>query len=293
MAQETLALRSPVAPDALARLLRLDALARLLRERPYHVALAAAALGLALAEAPAALVAVLAAALAAGLAAARARAWPPSPPPSWSARRRLARSASTPSTAPEPECGRERRPASRPPPDRSAIRTLRRLCGGGRDARRLRGARLLARFPRWAPLPDSVTPGAELELRGRLEALGTDDFAAHLRRRGVAAELLVERARPTGRRRGGLAGLLDRMRARAERAVAAGLAPDQAALLRGMVLGQDEGISAAMRDDFRRRGLAHLLAVSGQNVMLLAALALPLLVLAGVGLRARCSCSPG
>ena len=109
----------------------------------------------------------------------------------------------------------------------------------------------------------------------------------------MAAELLVDRARPTGRRRGGLAGLLDRMRARAERAVGAGLAPDHAALLRGMVLGQDERISAAVRDDFRASGLAHLLAVSGQNVMLLAALALPLLV-AGRAWRCvrGCSCSP-
>ena len=79
MAQETLGFASRARPlrDALARLLRLDALARLLRERPYHVALATAALGLALAEAPAALVAVLAAALAAGLAAARARRMAP------------------------------------------------------------------------------------------------------------------------------------------------------------------------------------------------------------------------
>ena len=42
-----------------------------------------------------------------------------------------------------------------------------------------------------------------------------------------------------------------------------------------------------MRDEFRASGLAHLLAVSGQNVMLLAALALPLLVAAGAGPRAR------
>ena len=42
-----------------------------------------------------------------------------------------------------------------------------------------------------------------------------------------------------------------------------------------------------MRDDFRDSGLAHLLAVSGQNVMLLAALALPLLAAAGPGPRAR------
>ncbi len=54
-----------------------------------------------------------------------------------------------------------------------------------------------------------------------------------------------------------------------------------------MVLGEDDQIDDATREDWRDAGLAHLLAVSGQNVMLLAALALPLLTLAGVGLRAR------
>ncbi len=113
------------------------------------------------------------------------------------------------------------------------------------------------------------------------------DFAAHLRGRGVAGELLLDRAARTGRRRGGIAGELDAMRERAERAVVAGMAAGDAALLRGMVLGQDEAIDAALREDFRDSGLAHLLAVSGQNVMLLAALALPALALAGLGLRAR------
>jgi competence protein ComEC len=116
------------------------------------------------------------------------------------------------------------------------------------------------------------------------------DFAAHLRRRGVAGELLLdEGARRTGSRRGGLAGALDRIRERAQRAVVAGMSPADGALLRGMVLGQDEAIDTALRDDFRDSGLAHLLAVSGQNVMLLAALALPALMLAGLGLRARLS----
>ena len=50
-----------------------------------------------------------------------------------------------------------------------------------------------------------------------------------------------------------------------------------------MVLGEDEQVAEATRDDWRDAGLAHLLAVSGQNVMLLAALALPLLILAGAG----------
>jgi competence protein ComEC len=157
---------------------------------------------------------------------------------------------------------------------------------------RLRGGRLLVRVPRWERLPAGAGVGAELVLRGRLRRPrsppdGSFDFAAHLRRRGVAGELLFDGARATGRRRGGVAGLLDGMRGRAQQAVAAGLPRRQAALERGMVLGQDEAIAAAVREDFRDSGLAHLLAVSGQNVMLLVALAMPLLALAGLSPRAR------
>jgi competence protein ComEC len=54
-----------------------------------------------------------------------------------------------------------------------------------------------------------------------------------------------------------------------------------------MVLGQDETIDPLIVDDFRRAGLGHLLAVSGQNVVLLCALALPLLAAAGAGVRGR------
>jgi competence protein ComEC len=156
----------------------------------------------------------------------------------------------------------------------------------------LQGARLLLRAPRWAPLPRGVEVGEELTASGRLRRPrprpGAEfDFGAHLRRRGVAAELFLERARATGRRRGGLAGVLDGMRRHAERAVAAGLPEREAALARGMVLGQDEEIDEATRQDWRDSGLAHLLAVSGQNVMLLVALAVPFLALARAGPRAR------
>ena len=65
----------------------------------------------------------------------------------------------------------------------------------------------------------------------------------------------------------------------AERAVGSGLDPPRAALARGMVLGEDEALDEATREDFRVSGLAHLLAASGQNVMLLVALGLPLAAL--------------
>jgi len=156
-------------------------------------------------------------------------------------------------------------------------------------AGRLRGTRLLMRIARWTRMPEAAQVGSELAVDGHVRPPASHrsssgfDFAAQLRRQGVAGELLLDDARPTGRRRGGVAGALDAMRRHAERAVAAGLPPREAALARGMVLGQDERIGESTRQDWRDSGLSHLLAVSGQNVMLLVALGLPLLALTRVG----------
>ncbi|MDO9410353.1 ComEC/Rec2 family competence protein, partial [Patulibacter sp.] len=54
------------------------------------------------------------------------------------------------------------------------------------------------------------------------------------------------------------------------------------ALLRGMVLGQDEGFTDAEEETFRRSGLSHLVAASGQNVALVAALAIGVAALCGL-----------
>ncbi len=77
------------------------------------------------------------------------------------------------------------------------------------------------------------------------------------------------------------------VRARAERALGSGMPAREAALARGFVLGEDDRIDAATVEDFRRSGLSHLLAVSGQNVALLALLAMPLLAALGMPLRTR------
>ncbi len=154
-----------------------------------------------------------------------------------------------------------------------------------------RGTRLLARFPRGAELAGAAV-GAELRIGGRLRESrpagpGEFDLAAHLRRRGVAGELEVDRARLTGARRGGWRGAVDGIRERALAGIAAGLAPATGAVGHGMVLGADEAVPDAVREDFRAAGLSHVLAASGQNVMLLIALAIPLLAAAGVSHRAR------
>ncbi len=58
---------------------------------------------------------------------------------------------------------------------------------------------------------------------------------------------------------------------------AAHLGDDQRSLYLGLVLGDDRDQPLSMTDDFRGSGLSHLLAVSGQNVAFVLALALPLL----------------
>jgi competence protein ComEC len=77
------------------------------------------------------------------------------------------------------------------------------------------------------------------------------------------------------------------IRERASQGLARGMPSREAELVRGFVLGEDEDIDEATKEDFRRSGLSHLLAVSGENVTLLALLAMPILGLLGMPLRER------
>jgi competence protein ComEC len=131
----------------------------------------------------------------------------------------------------------------------------------------------------WPEVGDIVAVAGSVERLGR--------FDAYQARRGALVALEVDRLSHTGTRRGGLPGALDGVRRRAERGLDRALAPAGAALMRGMVLGEDDRLDDDERTDFQRSGLAHVLAVSGQNVMLLATLVLGLGALAGVPLRAR------
>jgi competence protein ComEC len=79
----------------------------------------------------------------------------------------------------------------------------------------------------------------------------------------------------------------DEIRERAENGLERGMPAREAELARGFVLGQDDDIDSVTKEDFRRAGLSHLLAVSGQNVTLLALLAMPLMAALGIPLRER------
>ena len=141
------------------------------------------------------------------------------------------------------------------------------------------------RYPR-PSIGDELVATGSLELPRRRPG-DSFDYAAYLRRAGVHTILRARFVAATGTRRGGLSGAVDAIRRRAEAGVSAGLSRPLAALARGMVLGADEDISERTNEDFKRSGLAHLLAVSGQNVTLLAVLAWPVLGALGLGRRGR------
>lgn len=135
------------------------------------------------------------------------------------------------------------------------------------------------------PVPD-LPIGAGLRASGIIEA-PPPWLRGNLRLHGVARVLRAPRIELIGTRRGGIAGQVDAIRTRAEEALGRGMPERQSALARGFVLGEDDRIPPDTVSDFQRSGLAHHLAVSGENVVLLALLATPLLAALGIPLRAR------
>jgi competence protein ComEC len=135
------------------------------------------------------------------------------------------------------------------------------------------------------PLGRAPPQGANLDALVRVTAprgpKNGFDERTWLRRHGVHVVLLVDRSRIVGRR-GGLGGVADALRRRLQNSVARGLTGYRAAVLEGVVLGEDSGLSDELRRRFRASGLYHLLAVSGQNVALVAGSALLLAWLLGV-----------
>ena len=114
-----------------------------------------------------------------------------------------------------------------------------------------------------------------------------DWLEGQLKRQGVSMVLHASRVDLTGFGRDGFVGVIDRMRSRGEVALGTGMPAREVALAKGFVLGQDDTIDQATEAEFRNSGLAHLLAVSGQNVVLLGLLLAPILALSGIGLRKR------
>jgi len=150
-----------------------------------------------------------------------------------------------------------------------------------RFGRRGRGEPVLLELP----LGRSPPQGARLEVLGEIRlprglSNGFDE-RTWLKRHGIHVVLRGDRWRAVGRR-GGLASVPDRLRERLAGSVAIGLHGERRGILMGVVLGDDGGLSDELRQRFRASGLYHLLAVSGQNVALVAGAVLVLVWLAGL-----------
>jgi len=122
------------------------------------------------------------------------------------------------------------------------------------------------------PLGRSPPQGAVLELVGeiRLPRPAEDGFdeSAWLRRQGIHVVLRGSYWRAVGKR-GGVGGLADRLRSHLVRTIAPGLGGERRAVVAGIVLGEDEGLSEDLRDSFRASGLYHLLSVEELSYSLL------------------------
>jgi competence protein ComEC len=140
---------------------------------------------------------------------------------------------------------------------------------------------VLLRLPRGrAPPQGAVLEGLAEVTKPRGPSHGFDE-ATWLRRRGIHVVLRMNHLRLIGRR-GGIGGVADALRRRLQRSVARGLSGERAAVLEGVVLGEEGGLSEELRARFRAAGLYHLLAVSGQNVAYVAGGALLLTWLLGL-----------
>lgn len=128
--------------------------------------------------------------------------------------------------------------------------------------------------------------GSRVRLSGTVREIDTNpgadfDYGRYLRRRGINVAIVTDIARVELLPRGssGFSGSVDTLRQHARMSLAAGgWNPeksgsvgwgDASGLFQGMVIGETSHISDEVINDFRASGLLHLLAVSGQNVVLL------------------------
>jgi predicted membrane metal-binding protein len=123
---------------------------------------------------------------------------------------------------------------------------------------RLHESVLLRLRPGRAP-PQGAILDALGEVAAPRSAHNGFDERRWLRHRGIHVVVRVDAWTEVGRR-GGIGGVSDRLRGWLGRSVARGLEGERAALLKGIVLGDDGGLSDNLRRRFRASGLYHLLA---------------------------------
>ena len=140
---------------------------------------------------------------------------------------------------------------------------------------------VLLELPRGRAPPQGAIVEAIVEVTEPRGPQDGFDERTWLRRHGVHVVARTYAWQLVGHR-GGVGGIADAIRRRLRHSVARGLHGSRAGVVEGIVLGEDSGLSDGLRRRFRAAGLYHLLAVSGQNVALVAVSVLVLGWLLGV-----------
>jgi len=134
-----------------------------------------------------------------------------------------------------------------------------------------RGGRVLVQFHQYA----RYLPGDRLTLQGKLElppTFDTFDYRAYLRRRDIAAVMFRPRVLSASDGDWSPARALTSLRLDLDRGLARSLPEPEASLAAGIAFGREDGLSPEAKEEYNRSGLRHLVAVSGSNVVLVAAL---------------------
>jgi competence protein ComEC len=122
---------------------------------------------------------------------------------------------------------------------------------------------LLPRYP-------EVGPGDLITVSGRVQPAGTDDYGAYLGQIGAAGTLrspILERlSGPTGP-----AGILDSIRLGSATALARALPEPQAGLASGILIGLRDRVDRDLAAAFTTAGVSHIVAISGWNIAIVAA----------------------
>jgi competence protein ComEC len=123
--------------------------------------------------------------------------------------------------------------------------------------------------------------GDRVEMTARLETppvFDTFDYRDYLARQGIVSLTAFPQVRRTGSREGNpFTAALVNLRGPLGRALERALPEPEAALARGILLGQRVSIPSDLSDDFNRAGISHLVAISGYNVTLVAGLTVSML----------------